>query len=93
MSVTAASRLQMWGDVKETRTKQAGLEVGVEEGARRPTPRCVPAETQTAKDSSCRDLMTHVISLREMFPPGVARPVSPGPHLFQNLGDRGPSLL
>ncbi len=33
-----------------------------------PRPWCVPAETQTAKDSSRQDLMTRVISLRETCP-------------------------
>lgn len=43
----------------------------------------IPAGTQTAKDTSCQDLMTRVISPRGNVSFGAARPVSPGPHLLQ----------
>lgn len=56
-----------------------------------PWPWCVPAGKQTAKDSSCQDLMTRVISLWGNVSLGAARPVSPGPHLLHSPGGGGPS--
>lgn len=51
----------------------------------------IAAGTQTAKDTSCRDLMTRVISPGGSVSSGEARPVSPGLNLLQGPGWGGGS--